>query len=97
MRFNSLTKQPAAEVEVAISPLPRDQRIQEIKEEKMSIEDVKKKNARKAVGLMWKIHFSVGLLVICFGIKCNGGRYVLLLMIDFELVFSNRALLPSVH
>jgi len=77
MRFNSLMKQPAAEVEVAISPLPRDQLIQEIKEEKMNIEDVKKKNARKAVGLMWKIHFSVGLLVICLGIICNGGRYVL--------------------
>mmetsp|Transcript_14563 Transcript_14563/g.27387 ORF Transcript_14563/g.27387 Transcript_14563/m.27387 type:complete len:380 (+) Transcript_14563:424-1563(+) len=33
---------------------------------------------RKVLGLLWKIHFFIGLLVLCFGMLCNGGgrKYV---------------------
>ena len=29
---------------------------------------------RHYVRHMWKIHFSIGLVVLCFGMMCNGGR-----------------------
>lgn len=38
--------------------------------EKMEI-DFKRRNM---LGFLWKIHFSIGLLVLLFGVMCNGGR-----------------------
>ena len=78
--MQSLMQQPAdEEKEEAESPLLKYQSIEhKIEEDKMNIMEAKKKDPRKAVGLMWKIHFFVGLLALCFGMMCNGGgRYVL--------------------
>jgi len=68
-------QQPAdEEKEEAESPLLKYQSIEhKIEEDKMNIMEAKKKDPRKAVGLMWKIHFFVGLLALCFGMMCNGG------------------------
>ena len=37
----------------------------------------KNKNVqRHTIRKLWKIHFSMGLIVLCLGMMCNGGRYV---------------------
>ena len=56
-------------------PLLNCQFQEETEKENMTGEDANTNriDARKAVGFMWKIHFSIGLMVLCFGIMCNGG------------------------
>jgi len=56
-------------------PLLNCQFQEETEKENMTGEDANgnRKDPRKAVGFMWKIHFSIGLLVLSFGIMCNGG------------------------
>ena len=72
MQTHSNMLEPAEEEAL---PLLNCQSQEEPEKENMTGEDanINRTDPRKAVGFMWKIHFSIGLLVLCFGIMCNGG------------------------
>ena len=72
MQTHSNMLEPAEEEAL---PLLNCQSQEEPEKENMTGEDanINRKDPRKAVGFMWKIHFSIGLLVLSFGIMCNGG------------------------
>lgn len=37
-------------------------------------ENMKEQDPKHKVGYLWKLHFFIGFLTLCFGIVCNGGR-----------------------
>lgn len=38
------------------------------------IENMKEQDPKHKVGYLWKLHFFIGFLTLCFSIVCNGGR-----------------------
>ena len=70
-----LMKEGAAILNVKEAPFERLQDPQSNLNNVMA--SIKNKNVqRHTIRKLWKIHFSMGLIVLCLGMMCNGGRYV---------------------